>query len=86
MPFTYKTIYIPTPETKPKSMFSAQIPELNGDQLARDVQATLIEQEAEGYYLYSITPVQSGRLYMSSMVYSHTDGVLMVFRKGEATH
>lgn len=84
MPFTYKTIYVPAPELKSKSVFSSQPPELNGDQLARYVQATLLEMEAEGYRLHSLTPITSGRVHMSSMAYSHTDGVLLVFQKVES--
>lgn len=81
MPFTYKTKFIPVEEVKPKSAFSTLLPEINGDQLARDVQAILLEMEDEGYKLHTMTPVQSGKLYMSSFAYSYTDGVLLVFEK-----
>jgi len=83
MPFTYKTIYVPSPEVKNKSAFSTAIPELNGDQLARDVQATLLEMEHEGYKLHTMTPVTSGRMHMGSFAYSYTDGVLLIFQKSE---
>jgi hypothetical protein len=81
MPFTYKTLYIPTAEVKPKSAFSGALPEINGDQLSRDVEAALLEMENEGYRLHTMTPLQSAKLYMSSFAYSYTDGVLLVFEK-----
>lgn len=81
MSLAYKTIFIPSDQIKPKSSFSTNLPEINGDQLARDVQAALVEMESEGYTLHSVTPVQSAKLYMSSFAYSHTDGVLLVFEK-----
>lgn len=83
MPFTYKTIYIPSPEVKNKSAFSTAMPELNGDQLARDVQAALLEMEHEGYKLHTMTPVTHGKMHMGSFAYSYTDGVLLVFQKVE---
>ncbi len=83
MPFTYKTLYIPSTEVKNKSAFSTAFPELNGDQLARDVQATLLEMEHEGYKLHSVTPVNAGKLYYGSIGYTQTDGVLLIFQKSE---
>ncbi len=83
MPFLYKTMYIPSTEIKNKSAFSTGIPELNGDQLARDVQAALLEMEQQGYQLHSITPVNAGKLYYGSIGYTQTDGVLLVFQKSE---
>ena len=81
MAFSYKTLFIPTAEIKPKSAFSAVLPEINGDQFARDIQATLEEMENEGYKLHSMSPVQSAKLYMSTYVYSFTDGMLLIFEK-----
>ncbi len=73
MAFLYKTLFIPCDEIKAKSAFSAQLPEINGDQLARDVQAALLEMEHEGYRLHSMSPVQSANNY--------TDGMLLIFEK-----
>lgn len=81
MPFNYKTLYIPSSAIKPKSSFSGALPEINGDQLARDVQATLVEMENEGYRLHSMSPVQSAKLHMSAYTYSFTDGILLIFEK-----
>ena len=79
MPFNYKTLYIPTDATKPKSSFSSALPEVNGDQLSRDVQAAL--EEMEGYRLHSMSPVQSTKLYLSTYLYGFTDGILLIFEK-----
>lgn len=81
MPFTYKTLFIPAPDMKLKGAFTTTLPEFNGDQLARDVQAALLEMDSEGYRLHTMTPVQSSRLYAGSVGYSFTDGVLLVFEK-----
>lgn len=81
MAFTYKTLYIPSSEIKVKSTFSYVLPEVNGDQLARDIQAALVEMENEGYKLHSMSPVQSAKLHMSTYAYSFTDGILLVFEK-----
>ena len=51
--------------------------EPNGDQLARDVQAAIIEKVTQGFGLFSTTPIQSN--YQS--VYPHTTGVLLIFKK-----
>ncbi|GEM_PF-1348567 len=84
MSFTYKTLYIPAAQIKPKGTFSTAIGEVNGDELARDVQAALVEMEGAGYKLHTMTPIASGTLYMSSAAYSPTDGVLLVFEKVNA--
>lgn len=81
MSYPYKTLYIPAPEMKPKSAFSADLPAFNGDQLSRDVEAALVEMESKGYKLHTLTAVQSSKLYMSTFVYNYTDGVLLVFEK-----
>lgn len=81
MSFNYKTLYIPTAEVKPKSAFSGMIPEANGDELARDIEAALVEMEAAGYKLHTMTPVTSSKMYMSAYVYGYTEGVLLVFEK-----
>ena len=81
MSYSYKTLFIPSQEVKPKSAFSTALPEINGDQLARDVQAALLEMENGGYVLHSMSPVQSAKLYMSTYAYSFTDGVLLIFEK-----
>lgn len=81
MAFSYKTLYIPSAEIKPKSSFSTAIPEVNGDQLARDVEAALVEMEQQGYKLHSMSPIQSSKLYLSAYAYNFTDGVLLIFEK-----
>lgn len=55
--------------------------EVNGDQLARDVNAAIEEAGREGYELQQTVPVHSSMIYMSSYPYSFTSGILLVFRK-----
>ena len=77
MPSNYKTIFIPANEVKPKGMMKAYIYRVNGDELARDVQAAILEMETDGFELRSTTPV------ISSMhnYRTFTEGVLLVFKK-----
>jgi hypothetical protein len=81
MLFPYKTLYIPAPEIKSKSAFSTGLSDFNGDQLARDVQAALLEMASEGYTLHTTTAVHTSRMYMGSTAYSLTDGILLIFEK-----
>ncbi len=70
----YKTKFIEvTPLGKGFSFKSSA----NGDQLARDVQATLEEMERQGYELHSNTPVTG----YTSMSIPTMFGVMLVFRK-----
>lgn len=81
MPYNYKTIYVPAPELKNKSAFATSIPEVNGDEFARLIQATLVEMEGEGFEMHSMTPVLHGKTHMGSYAYSYTDGVILVFKR-----
>ena len=77
MPSNYKTLFIPTTEVKTKSMMKGYMRRINGDELARDVQAAILEQEQEGFHLQSTTPITS-TLHNNRFF---TEGVLLVFRK-----
>lgn len=77
----YRTAFVETQETVSKGMFKRSTMTVNGDNLARDVQALVMEMAAEGFLLKSSTPVQSSGVYMSSYPYSYTSGVLLVFEQ-----
>lgn len=72
----YLTIFVEAERTNP-SKLSADY-SINGDQLARDVQAAIIEYSKKGYQLDQIQPVTSS---ISTM--SYTQGMLMVFKDRE---
>ncbi len=70
----YKTLFIRS-EIVTKKVLSMTY-EPNGDQLARDVQAALMEQADKGYELVTTTPIEAN--YQSS--YPHTLGVMLIFK------
>ena len=77
----YRTAFIETQEVTSKGMFKRNSMTINGDNLARDVQALVTEMAAEGYILQSASPVHSSGVYMSSYPYSYTSGMLLIFEK-----
>ncbi len=70
----YKTIFIASEIVKAAMKMKY---EPNGDQLARDVQATLVEMHHKGYELVSSNTVNSNH----QSTYSHTSGMLLIFKK-----
>jgi len=71
---SYKTIFIEAEIIK--SLMSAKY-EPNGDQLARDIQATLVEMTHKGYELASSNTINSNH----QSKYSHTSGMMLIFKK-----
>ncbi len=69
----YKTVFIPSELIK-SSMGLVFKP--NGDQLARDIQASISEQSMNGYKVFSISTINE-----THNNYSHTAGVIIVFEK-----
>ena len=66
----YKTIFVDTQVDKKNY-------EPNGDQLARDIQAAIVEKTAEGYELESSFPIQKMLLQAITL----TAGVVLIFKK-----
>ena len=80
----YKTMFIDAPLVKGEKKMGVALLEVNGDQLARDINAAIYEKEKEGYALINSLPVQSSKSIMGgSQTYSYTIGVLLVFHKKE---
>ena len=71
---TYKTIFVPAEIIK-SAMKRKYQP--NGDQLARDVQAALVEMHHKGYDLVSSNMLNSNH----QSTYSHTSGMMLIFKK-----
>ncbi len=71
---TYKTIFV-TAEIVKSAMKMKYEP--NGDQLARDVQATLVEMTHKGYELVASNSINSNH----QSTYSHTSGMMLIFKK-----
>lgn len=69
----YLTIFVEAERVNP-SKFSTDYA-INGDQLARDVQASIIEYSKKGYKLDQIQGVNSAQSTVS-----YTQGMLLVFK------
>lgn len=72
----YKTLFVEVQQLGRGLKFKSSV---NGDQLARDVQATVEAMERKGFVLFSIEAISGYR----SQGYSTTEGVLLVFKKEE---
>jgi len=77
----YKTIFVDAPLAKGKSTWGITIEETNGDQLARDIQATVLENDLAGYELIQTIPVTSSKTISGAYAYSMTTGVVMIFKQ-----
>ncbi len=77
----YKTIFIDAPMAKSKGTWGTTLEEVNGDQLARDVDAAILEKEAAGFELVQATPITSSKIYMSAYPYSFTTGMMLIFKQ-----
>jgi len=55
--------------------------QVNGDQLARDIEAAILEMEEKGYELVTSMPVTSAKIHMSSYPFSYTEGVTLIFKQ-----
>ena len=75
----YKTVFVDTPTVK-KGSWGMKLDEVKGDQLARDVEATLLEKEQQGYELHEAMPVNSSVLYAGAHPATLTSGVLLIFK------
>lgn len=77
----YKTIFVDAPTVKIKTTWGMSLEETNGDQLARDVDAAILEKEFEGYELCEAMPINSSVIYASAYPANRTSGVLLIFKQ-----
>lgn len=69
----YLTIFVEAERVNPSKIMSDY--SINGDQLARDVQAAVVEYSKKGYQLDQVQAVTS-----SQSTVSYTQGMLLVFK------
>lgn len=77
----YKTIFVDAPLSKGKSSWGITMEETNGDQLARDIQATVLENDIGGFELIQSIPVTSSKTISGAYAYALTTGVVLIFKK-----
>ncbi len=70
----YKTIFIEAERSNPSPLAGDY--SINGDQLARDIQAAIAENSSKGYLLEGMQAITS-----SKSTISFTQGVVLAFRK-----
>ncbi len=76
----YKTIFVDAATVKTKATWGMSLEEPNGDQLARDVDAAILEKEQEGYELKEAMPINAPKIYAASYPFTHTSGILLIFK------
>ncbi|KAA3635857.1 MAG: hypothetical protein DWQ02_09190 [Bacteroidetes bacterium] len=69
----YLTIFVEAERTNPSKLMADY--SINGDQLARDVQAAIVEYSKKGYQLDQVQAVTSAQSTVS-----YTQGMLLVFK------
>ncbi len=79
MESNFKTIFVHSTIAKGKSIFSFKST-INGDQFARDVQATIDEMKGKGFELYQMSPIYATTTILQTPMQT-TEGMLMVFKK-----
>ncbi len=72
----YLTIFVEAERVNPSKLSSNYA--INGDQLARDVQAAIIEYSKKGYHLDQTQAVTSAQSTVS-----YTQGMLLVFKNDQ---
>lgn len=76
----YKTVFVDAATSKNKGTFSIAMEETNGDQLARDIQAAILEHDQDGLELFQSLPVTSSKT-STTYHYSLTTGVILIFKQ-----
>ncbi len=77
----YKTIFVDAATVKSKSAWGISLEEPNGDQLARDIQATVLENDLAGFELMQSMPVTSSKTISGAYAYAFTSGVILIFKQ-----
>ncbi len=78
---SYKTVFVDAAMVKSKSTWGVSLEEPNGDQFARDIQATVLENDLAGFELIQSMPVTSSKTISGAYAYSFTSGVILIFKQ-----
>ncbi len=75
----FKTIFVDSQKVK-TSIFKNDW-EINGDQLARDTDAAILEMGQQGFEPNQVMPVTSSKVVSGTLSQNYTEGVLLIFKK-----
>ncbi|MEO1260896.1 MAG: hypothetical protein AAFZ15_19005 [Bacteroidota bacterium] len=76
----YKTMFIDAPIIKTK-ISGFPMREINGLQFSKDIEAAVLEKEQEGYDLFSMNAVHSGKPKEGITAHGITTGMILTFKK-----
>ncbi len=78
MTYEYHSVFLASPKTIPdKKYMDTHIYEVDGVQMARDLQSTIEKMAEKGYDLFQCTPIVSTKYHQVT----YTEGFTLVFRK-----
>jgi len=77
----FKTIFVDSQKVK-TGVFNNNL-EINGDQLARDMEAAILEMGQQGFEPIQVSPVTSSKVISGALGLTYTEGVLLIFKKRE---
>ncbi len=77
----YKTVFVDAPMAKAKGTWGVSFEEPNGDQLARDIQAVILENAMAGFELMQSMSVTASSTISGAYAYSFTSGVILIFKQ-----
>ncbi len=75
----YISVFVESPRVKSKGAFNFVYGRVNGDDMARQLQALLLEKASEGYELVSVTPLNSCPSE-GGVQRTITEGLVVVFK------
>jgi len=81
MKYSYKTIFVPS-LLENTSIWEGKIPEINGDDFSRNIQACIMETQVKGYDFHSIQMTTASKL-SGGGINVYTNGAILVFQKEE---
>ncbi len=73
-------MFIDAPLAKSKVM-GMQMLEVDGLQFSKNIEAAILEKETEGYELFSMNPVHSGKPKEGITQHGITTGMILTFKK-----
>ena len=80
MPYTYKTIFVPSSFVPPKKGYKAYSAKIDGVNFSTEINAAIVEMEDDGFDFVQMDSVTSCEYY--GRVF--TEGMMLLFKKKNA--